>query len=356
MRWLIVGLGVVIAGAAAFSSGSIRSRFSGEPKGDVATIRVTKSTLTESTVAIGTIRAKVGAEVKVGSRLSGVVAELNVEVGQRVEKGARLASLDDADWQARVDVFRAELESALAEEQYAAVDLGRTKSLGNLVPEIELERAARNLKVRQANVSRARASLAEARITLGHTVIHAPVGGTIGSVSTNRGETIAASLAAPTFVTIIDLDRLEVQCWVDETDIGRIRPGQRASFRVDAFPGRELEGVVQAIQPKAQLVNNVVNYVVIVDIADRNGLPVRPEMTVHVTFVLDERRGVMTVPRSALLRKNGRSFVFARDGERWIEKRVETGAQTPQSIQIVSGLREGDIVAADKRAVTERTE
>lgn len=348
----MVGIGVVLAGAAAFSRAPVRSLFGQETKVEIPSARVQKATLTESTVAIGTVRAKVGAEVKVGSRLSGVVAELNVEVGDKVEKGARLASLDAADWRARVDVLKAQVDSAKAEEEFASGELERIERLRDLVSPLEIDRAAKNVKVARASVTRAEAALAEARISLDYTVIHAPVSGTIGSVSTNRGETIAASFAAPTFVTIIDLDRLEVQSYVDETDIGRVVPGQRVTFRVDAFPGRELEGVVQAIQPKAQLVNNVVNYVVVIDIVPGHGLPIRPEMTVHVTFILEQREGVISVPRSALLRKNGRSFVFVREGERWVEKAVVTGAQTTQSIQIVSGLNEGETVATDKTALT----
>lgn len=185
---------------------------------------------------------------------------------------------------------------------------------------------------------------------LGYTVIRAPVSGTIASVSTYEGETVAASLAAPTFVTIVDLDRLEVQAYVDETDIGKVTVGQRVAIRVDAFPGRELPGVVRAIYPKAQLVNNVVNYVVLVDIVDTQGLLIRPEMTAHVNFILEQRENVVSVPRNALLREGGQSFVIVRVGDEWRKRPVKTGLQTPQRIEIVSGLKEGETIVADKQA------
>lgn len=191
---------------------------------------------------------------------------------------------------------------------------------------------------------------------LGYTVIRAPVSGTIASVSTYEGETIAASFAAPTFVTIVDLDRLEVQSYVDENDIGRVRVGQQVTFRVDAFPGKELRGVVRAIYPKAQLVNNVVNYIVIIDITDRAGLKIRPEMTVHVALILAQKENVLTAPRSALLRESGSDHVIVRTGDDWTSRRVQTGLQTPQQIEIVSGLREGDTIVTDKQAWKERTE
>lgn len=345
MRALIITASVVLAGAAvAFSQ-----RFTSAEPIEMPALRVVRSTLVETAVAIGTVKPKVGAEVKVGSRISGVVTELNVEVGDRVKQGDRLALLEDDDWRARTDVLRAQLASAIAEHEYAAGELQRIHRLGELVPQFDVDRAKTNLKVRQAEVRRVRAAVAEAEVSLRQTVIRAPVAGTIGSVSTNRGETIAASLASPTFVTIVDLDRLEVQTYVDETDIGRVREGQRVTFRVDAFPGRELAGVVEAIYPKAQLVNSVVNYIVIVGIAGGHGLPIRPEMTVHVTFVLARREGVLAIPRGALLRRGGRTFVVVRRGEEWVERRVTTGMQTLQSIEITSGLVEGETVLADRK-------
>lgn len=352
MRASVITAVVLLAIAAAFS----RSRMTSGGAIEMPALRVTRTTLAETAIAIGTIKPKVGAEVKVGSRISGVVTELNVEVGDRVKKGDLLASLEDADWRARTEVLRAQLASTIAEEEYAAGELQRIERLGDLVPQFDADRAKTNLKVRRAEVRRMRAALAEAEVSLRQTIIRAPVAGTIGSVSTNRGETIAASLASPTFVTIVDLDRLEVQTFVDETDIGRVREGQRVTFRVDAFPGREVNGVVEAIYPKAQLVNNVVNYIVIVGIAGGHGLPIRPEMTVHVTFVLARREGVLAVPRSALLRRSGRTFVVVKKGGAWIERRVTTGMQTPHSIEITSGLAAGETVLADRKFWKETSE
>ena len=328
-----------------------RSSFRGRSEvGELPTLRASRSTLTESAVAVGTVKPKVGAEVKVGSQLSGVVAELNVNVGDKVAKGDVLASLRNADWRARVEVLKAQLASAIAEQEFAEGELARVEKLGDLIPRLQLENTRRNVKVKQAEAARMRAGLADAQITLGYTIIRAPVSGTIASVSTYEGETVAASFAAPTFVTIVDLDRLEVQSYVDETDIGKVREGQRVTFRVDAFPSSELEGVVRAIYPKAQLVNNVVNYVVIIDIVDTRGLMIRPEMTAHVNFVLSQKENVVNVPRSALLREGGQSFVVVRVADQWRKQPVKTGMQTPQRIEIVSGLRAGEIIVADKQA------
>jgi macrolide-specific efflux system membrane fusion protein len=350
MRWVIIIAGLLLAGFMAVSYTPVRSLFRSREAESLPTLRASRATLTSSTVAIGTIKSKVGAEVKVGSQVSGIVAQLRVNVGDKVSKGDILAALDDSDGRAKVDVLKAQLNSAIAEKEFAESELARNERLGDLLSKNQIEDSRRNLKVKLAEVERVRASLAESKILLGYTVIKAPISGTIASVSTNRGETIAASLSAPTFVTIVDLDRLEAQSYVDETDIGKVHVGQRVTFRVDSFPGHELTGVVSAIYPKAQLVNNVVNYVVIIDILDRQGLLIRPEMTVHVDFILEQKENALSIPRNALLRESGRDFVIVKAVDQWLERPVKIGMQTPQRIEIVSGLKEGETIVADKQA------
>src|SRR5262245_27629896 len=304
-------------------------------------VRAERRTLTVSTVAIGTVKPKVGAEVKVGSRLSGVVKELAVNVGDVVRRGDLLALLDDAEWQVRVAALEAEREQAEAELAYAEAQLERANALNDTIASSERESAQRNMRVRRAALAQVTARLAEARIQLGYTRITAPVGGTIASVSTYEGETVAASLAAPTFVTIVDLARPEVHAFVDETDVGRVHVGQPLTLRIDAFPGHQLAGVVKAIRPKAELVNDVVNYVAVVDIAGADQLAIRPEMTARVDFALERRADVVTVPRSALRREGGATFVAVRTAEGWRKTPVQIGLATPQQVEIVAGLEEG---------------
>jgi macrolide-specific efflux system membrane fusion protein len=234
-------------------------------------------------IAVGIVKSQVGAEVKVGSQLSGIVAKLHVNVGDVVTRGEALAELDDAQWRARVASLEAELVAAEAELAYARSDVSRMERVASYSP-AQVENGRRNAQVREAMVGQARAKLDEARVELGYTRIRAPISGTVASVSTYEGETVAAAFSAPTFVTIVDLARLEVQAYVDEHDIGAVRAGERVRFRVDAFRDRELAGTVRAIYPKPQLINNVVNYIVIVDFENPPDLVVRPEMTTHVTF------------------------------------------------------------------------
>lgn len=354
-RRALLSLALAAAALAAFGP-AMRRALAGDEPAELPTHRVGRARLTEAAVAIGTIKPQVGAEVKVGSQVSGVVADLRVNVGDTVERGDLLARLDDRERRARVAALEAELASTVAERDYAENEIRRLERIADLLPELDLENARRNVAVRRAQSARAGAGLEEARIALGQTAIRAPVAGTIASVSTYVGETVAASFAAPTFVTILDLDRLEVRSYVDEVDIGRVRPGQEVAVRVDAFPGRELAGAVRAIYPKAELVNNVVNYVVVVDLVETAGLGLRPEMTVHVSFVLAQKDDALSVPRAALLQEGGRSFVVVRAGAGWTERPVETGLQTPQRVEIVSGLAPGETIVADKQAWNDRGE
>ena len=354
MRRTLLFVGLAGAALVALSADAIRGWFRGGEPNPLPTLVASRGSLVESTVALGILKPQVGAEVKVGSRLSGVVTDLRVGIGDRVRRGDVLAALRDDDGRARLAALAAAVAAAEAEAAFATTQLERNRQLADLVPRQQLDSLSRNLQVREAAVERARASLAEATINVGYSVIRAPVGGTIASISTYVGETVAASFAAPTFLTIVDLDRLEVQAYVDETDIGRVEVGQAVTVRVDAFPGQELPGAVRAIYPKAELINNVVDYVVIVDLRDPHGLLRRPEIPAPLDFLRARRADVGAIPRAALLQEAGESFVVVREGAEFQQRRVETGLSTPQQIEIVSGLAAGETIVADRQAWQER--
>jgi len=198
--------------------------------------------------------------------------------------------------------------------------------------------------VAEQKLEEAAANLEYATTQLGYTRIHAPIAGVVASISTQEGETVAASLAAPTFVTLLDLDRLEVWAYVDETDIGRIRAGQQARFTVDTYPGQELEGLVTAVYPQAEIRDNVVNYVTVVRFEPPRDRTLRPEMTAMVRIALEKRSSVLAVPRRAIRREGGRQFVLSPRGDAIERRWVRTGTQGESYWEIVGGLREGDEV------------
>jgi macrolide-specific efflux system membrane fusion protein len=340
-----MGLGAAAIAVAYSRTSSVGRTQEGEPR--IATVRAAREVLTVSAVALGTVKPQVGAEVKVGSRLSGVVAELAVGIGDVVQQGDLLALLDDREWRARVAALEAELAEMMARHDYARAQLAAVAAAGVAAP-LERANTRKELAVLEAAADRVRARLGEAQIQLGYARITAPVAGTIASVSTYEGETVAASFAAPTFVTIVDLARLEIHAFVDETDIGLVREGQPVTFRVDAYAGRELRGAVSTIRPMAELVNNVVNYVAIVDIDDAGtGVVLRPEMTAHVSFELARNANALAVPRSAVLREGGTTYVFVRDERAFRKTPVETGLTTPQRIEITAGLADGAVLVTD---------
>jgi len=200
-------------------------------------VRVTRRTIGSFVKATGVVKPRIGAEVKVGSRVSGAVARLHVRIGDRVARGQLLAELETRELLARRDQAQAALAAAEATLQYARADLGRKQALraSELVSAADLDVAERTRGVAEQQQAEAAANLDFARTQVGYARIAAPIAGIVASVSTQEGETVAASLAAPTFVTLVDLARLEVWAYVDETDIGRVETGQAARFTVDTY-------------------------------------------------------------------------------------------------------------------------
>lgn len=242
--------------------------------------------------ATGVIKPMIGAEVRVGSRVSGVVRRLYVRVGDTVAAGASLAELDDRDLLARRNEARAAVEQAKANAEFARADLRRNEELSAeaLLAASQLDVARRAYAVADQQVAGAKANLDFAAAQLDYAKITAPIAGVVSSVTTQEGETVAASFAAPTFVTLIDLARLEVWAYVDETDIGRIRVGQPARFTVDTYGDEEFTGRVSAIYPRPEIRDNVVDYVVVVRFDPPHDRTLRPEMTTTVRITTGDKR------------------------------------------------------------------
>ncbi len=348
-----------------------------------AEARVERRTVKREVLATGAVKPKVGAQVKVGSRISGKLERLMVQVGDNVKKGQLIAVVEHRDLQARVDRLTAVLKGLrirkredLAETQHAIKELKAKLALAILelkrysslykkeyVPKDDVDKAERDVKVLTAqlnatkrryqsikarydeDIAQTEAELEEAKVKLSYAFIHAPISGTVSSVSTQQGETVVAGLNAPTFITIINLARLQVDAFVDETDIGKVKPGQPVEFTVDAYPDRVFRGVVSTIYPGAVIRENVVYYDTAIEIKDRYVGILRPEMTANVTIVTGERRNVLTVPDRALrMDMNGRNYVMVKKGKGWEKHYVKTGWSSGGYTQIVNGLREGEAV------------
>jgi RND family efflux transporter MFP subunit len=343
MKKLVWGLAAGTAALLLVFLGRAAATRGKEPAPGGEAVRVARRTIGSSVKATGVVKPRIGAEVKVGSRVSGVVARLHVRIGDKVARGQLLAELETRELAARRDQARAALAAAEATLQYARSDLARKRALGGarLLAAADLDLAERSLGVAEQQAAEAAASLDYARTQLAYSRITAPIAGIVASVATQEGETVAASLAAPTFVTLVDLARLEVWAYVDETDIGRIATGQGARFTVDTYPEHEFEGRVTAVYPQAEIRDNVVNYVTVVTFDRPRERTLRPEMTTTVRIAVETREGVLAVPRRAVRRAQGRAFVLTPAGER---RSVTVGSRDETHTEITSGLREGEEV------------
>lgn len=315
-------------------------------KGKQKTVTAARRDIGSNVLATGVIKPMVGAEVRVGSRVSGLVKHIYANVGDYVEKGDVIAELDPAEFQAKYNQARASQRNAAANFDYAKLDLARQKSLiqKKYISQNQVDLAEKAFDVAKAQLEQARANLEYARVQLDYTKITAPITGIVASVSTQEGETVAASFAAPTFVTIIDLERLEVWAYVDETDIGRIKEGQPATFSVDTYVDTDFKGMVTAVYPKAVIQDNVVNYVVTLKITDHQGKTLRPEMSAKVSIFLETRKSVLTIPLSAIRRERGQRFVTVMEDGKPVARKVETGWTSGGMIEVVKGLKEGETV------------
>ena len=345
LRKLAFGIVVLaaIGGAALVWS---RAATTESTRGAEQVVRVTRRDIANVVKATGIVKPRVGAQVNVGSRVSGVVKHLYVRIGDSVTKGQLLAELDDRDLVARRDEAAAALRQAEANLSFAKTDAQRKRDLAaaTILARSDLDLAERGVAVAEQQVSAAEASLAYATTQVGYARIEAPIGGVVAAVSTQEGETVAASFAAPTFVTLLDLARLEVWSYVDETDIGRIRVGQPARFTVDTYGDHEFEGRVTAVYPKAEIRDNVVNYISVVRFEPPRDRTLRPEMTTTVRIALESRAQVLALPIRAIRRDGDRTFVLARRAEATARRFVTTGSRDDSYWEIVDGLGEGDEV------------
>lgn len=216
------------------------------------------------------------------------------------------AALARQEWEREQELFDREISAR------ATADAARDR---HRLAEAQLEAARRALALARtgnderriqarADADCARAQFQSALVDRSFTVIRTPISGVVASVSTQEGETVAAGLNAPTFLTVVDLERLQAHAFVDEVDIGKIEPGQSATFSVDAFPGRDFTGHVPAICPTATIQDNVVKYVVPVDVDDESVGVLRPEMTTNVRIPLASR-DVLAVPTRAIRQDAG---------------------------------------------------
>src|SRR5690606_37911518 len=202
------------------------------------------------------------------------------------------------------------------------------------------------IRATEAQIRSARATVEEDRANLGYTRIYAPMKGTVVSRSAVEGQTVNATQTAPEIVRIADLGTMTVWAEVAEADVNRIRPGMPAYFTTLGMPDRRFEGIVRQIQPTPEIVNDVVLYKALIDVANEERL-LPPDMTVQVFCVLEHAENVPVVPLAALVPvpgERGRYQAEVLVGERIEKRTVEIGIANRSEAEVRSGLKEGDVV------------
>jgi HlyD family secretion protein len=321
------------------------------------TEKISRGEIKSIVTATGTVNAVT--TVSVGTQISGTIQKLFVDYNSPVKKGQLLAQIDPATVQAQVDQARANLWSAKATMEKAAVatlDARRTYQRNkelfdqNFIAKSDLDTAETNVhsaeaqqKVTQAQVGQAQAALKIAETNLQHTNILSPVNGIVISRSVDVGQTVAASFQTPTLFSIAqDLTKMQINTSVDEADIGRVQTGQKVSFTVDAYPDTVFAGKVSEVRNAPTTVSNVVTYDVIIQV-DNPQLKLKPGMTANVSITIETRSNILRVPNAALRFKPAEEIVKTRDKQERKGPRIwvlEKGK--PKPVEVTIGLSDGN--------------
>ena len=271
-------------------TGKVTYRFDKVDRGDVIV----------SISATGTLNADT--TVEVGSQVSGRIAKLYADFNSVVKKGQLLAQLDPTFLQAALDQAKAGVFRARATLNQAERDHKRNTDLfaKGLISQADMDASLTNYESAQAGLEQAKAALEGADVNLKYATIESPISGVVISRSVDVGQTVAASLSAPTIFTIAnDLKKMQVQASVDEADIGSVKVGQKVSFRVDSYPDDTFEGKVSQVRLAPVITQNVVNYTVIIDVANPE-MKLMPGMTATVSIEVAKRENVLRVPIQAI--------------------------------------------------------
>jgi len=321
MKKLIITL--IVLGVVAGSVGAYYKYRTPAEGVKISKLAVARGDVIESVGATGTLQAV--KTVQVGSQVSGNIKALYADFNTIVKKGQIVAELDPSliqtqIEQARANVIRsqADLDRLKVSLEDARIKLKRTESLAarKLVAPQELETAQvavrsaeAQIKSSEASLTQSRASLNQSEVNLQHTVIEAPIDGIVISRNVDVGQTVAASMNAPTlFIIAEDLTKMQVNANVDESDVGRIRAGQVVKFRVDAYPLEEFTGSVAQVRLQPIVTQNVVTYATVIDVPNPQ-LKLKPGMTATVTIEIARRNDVIRVPNAALrFRPNADTF------------------------------------------------
>lgn len=303
---LIVIIGAVL-GFALFNHNknhSLKYKTESVDKGDIESLVVTTGTLNPVII------------VDVGSQVSGKIEKLYVDFNSEVKEGQLIAKIEQSSFLIQIQQNEANYQSALAALEKANVTLKNNKNQYERSLElfkkdlisyeekesVETEYFSANADVQsaEAKLEQARSQLETSKVDLAYTLIKSPIDGIVINREVNIGQTVAASFQAPVLFQIAnDLSKMQVECSVDEADIGKVKEGQKVNFTVDAFPEEKFTGKVSQVRYSAEVIQNVVTYTTVVEV-DNPEMKLRPGMTATVSVIVGEARNTLRIPNAAL--------------------------------------------------------
>jgi HlyD family secretion protein/macrolide-specific efflux system membrane fusion protein len=374
--------------------------FKGKQKEEVKVIktgRVKRGKIQNIINATAIVKTQVNAYLKIGTRATGLVQKMFIDIGDYVKKGQLIAIIDQREFKknierikfklkkakdtlekinqvypAKIREAQKKLNSAKAEYEYARWKYSREKKLleEEFTTKESFEKAYRELKTKEANLEFAQASLnrlkleyknekklaedeinilkkelEKEKIRLSYTEIYSPIDGIVSNVVAREGETLVAGLRAGELVTILKPDKLEIQIFVDETDIGKIKTGQEVVYYVDAYPDKFFTGKITKIYPEPIVKQNIVYYLAIVPVKKEYAVYLRPEMTVYTKIIAGEKNNVLLVPNTAVRFEKGKQYVFVIKNGKPEKRYVKTGWISENYTEIIEGLKEGEEIA-----------
>jgi HlyD family secretion protein len=267
---------------------------------EFTTTAVQRGDVTQMVTATGTLQAVT--TVDVSSQISGNIAKLYVDWNSPVKKGQLLAEIDPSNYQTALQQADGQLANAKANFALMKANASRQRELfkQHLIPQSDLDTAEAQLSQAEAQVMIQTANDETAKVNLSRCSIYSPIDGSVISRSVDVGNTVAASLSAPTLFQIAnDLTSMQIDAAVSEADIGAVQDKQRVSFTVDAYPNRQFHGVVSQIRNSPKVAQNVVIYSTMIDVPNHD-LKLKPGMTANVSIVVATHPGVLKVANSAL--------------------------------------------------------
>ncbi|MBR3481813.1 MAG: efflux RND transporter periplasmic adaptor subunit [Neisseriaceae bacterium] len=338
------------------------------------TQKVEYGDISETVQASGKLHAY--KEVEVGAQVSGEISELKVEIGDTVKKGDLIAQIDPRLASNQLKTARATLDSnkaALLSRQasltQAQQQYNRQKAMfaEGATSKEALETAEANYKTALAAVDQAKMQIKQAEVSIetaelnmGYTKLVAPMDGTVIAVPAEEGQTLNAGMNTPTVIKLAQLDKMKIKAEIAEADVSRVRPDMKAYFTLlGADDGKRYETTLKSIDPAPREISNngnvsdttAIYYYGQLEVPNENG-ELRTHMTANVHFVVNEKERVLKVPSSAVRGRGGKKTVEVLVNGKPERREVETGIKDDVSIEIVSGLKEGEEIVIGRTGMT----